>query len=434
MPKPKVYVGMTADVLHHGHINILKHARQFGDVIIGLLTDEAVARKKRLPVLSFSQRKAIVENLVGVSEVVPQESWDYSENLKKYRPDFMVHGDDWLEGPESRVRQSCILILESYGGKLVEVEYTEGVSSGALAEASLEIGTTPEIRRRTLRRLLDSKGISRFIEAHSPLSAIIAERASSDRHEFVRKFDGFWSSSLTDSTVIGKPDIEVIDLSHRLQTINQIFEVTTLPLIFDGDTGGQPEHFEINVRSIERLGVSAVIIEDKKGLKKNSLLGNEVFQVLEDPTLFAEKIQRGKQAAVTDDFMVFARIESLILERGLKDALSRAHIYTESGADGIMIHSRDSNPQSVFDFAREYRKQFPTTPLICVPTTYHQVKEEELEQHGFNIVIYANHMLRASYPSMVSTAQGILDSGRTTEVESAIAPISEILSLIPGTK
>ena len=431
---PRVYVGMTADVLHHGHINVLEQARQLGDVIIGLLTDEAVSKKKRLPALTFSQRKKILENLVGVVEVVPQESWDYSENLAKYKPEFMVHGDDWVEGPESKIRRRCLGVLESYGGQLVEVEYTRGVSSGALVEASLALGTTPEIRRRTLRRLLESKGISRFLEAHSPLSAIVAERVVGERNDEIRRFDGFWSSSLTDSTVLGKPDIEVIDLSHRLQNINQIFEVTSLPLIFDGDTGGQPEHFEINVRSIERLGVSAVIIEDKKGLKKNSLLGNEVIQTQEDPITFAEKIQRGKQAAVTDEFMVFARIESLILEAGLDDALTRARVYSEAGADGIMIHSRDKDPRTVFDFAKSYREDFPDIPLVCVPTTYNQVTDDELEAHGFNIIIYANHMLRASYPSMLQTAKKILDSGRSMEVEDSISPISDILSLIPGTR
>ena len=431
---PKVYVGLTADALHHGHINILEQARELGEVIVGLLTDEAVAKKKRLPALTFAQRKRIVENLVGVAEVVPQEIWDYSENLAKYRPDFMVHGDDWVQGPESRVRQRCISVLESYGGKLVEVEYTPGVSSGALVEATLALGTTPDIRRRTLRRLLDAKGISRFIETHSPLSAIIAERTVAARKDEVRRFDGFWSSSLTDSTLSGKPDIEVIDLTHRLQNINQIFEVTSLPLIFDGDTGGQPEHFEINVRSMERLGVSAVVIEDKKGLKKNSLLGNEVVQVQENPIVFAEKIERGKQAAVTDDFMIFARIESLILEAGVEDALNRARIFTEAGADGIMIHSRDSSPDSVFDFSAGYRKDFPDVPLICVPTTYNHVTDVELEAQGFNIVIYANHLLRSIYPSMVKTAKTILDSGRTLEAEDDIAPISVILDLIPGTK
>ena len=431
---PNVYVGMTADVLHHGHINVIETARKYGDVIVGLLTDSAVRRRKRLPALSFSQRKKIVENIVGVSQVVPQETWDYSENLVRYKPDFMVHGDDWLEGSEASIRERCISSLESWGGRLIEVEYTHGVSSGALLEASLALGTTPEIRRRTLRRLINSGSLSRFIEAHSPLSAIVAERVEGKRGDEVRRFDGFWSSSLTDSTVMGKPDIEVIDLSDRLRNINQIFEVTSLPLIFDGDTGGQAEHFEINVRSIERLGVSAVIIEDKKGLKKNSLFGNDVLQTQEDPVLFAEKIQRGKQAAVTDEFMVIARIESLILDTGIDDALIRARTYTEAGADGIMIHSRDKNPQSVFEFAKSYRDDFPNTPLICVPTTYNQVTDDELEEHGFSIVIYANHMLRASYPSMAKVAQMILDSGRTFEVEESISPIADILDLIPGTK
>ncbi len=429
-----VYVGLTADILHPGHINILEHARNLGSVTVGLLSDRAVSQRKRPPALTYDQRKRILENIVGVKEVVAQEHWDYSINLLRLKPDFMVHGDDWTEGPELAVRQKCLDALATYGGKLVEVPYTTGVSSGALHEAALAIGTTPDIRRKTLRRLLDAKALSRFIETHSPLSAIVAEQTTVKSGDSLRRFDGFWSSSLTDSTLFGKPDNEAIDLSHRLSTANQTFEVTTLPMIFDGDTGGQPEHFEINVRSMERLGISAVIIEDKKGLKKNSLLGNDVMQVQEDPTVFGEKIERGKKALVTRDFMIFARIESLILDAGLEDALQRARIYVGAGADGIMIHSRDKTPQPVFDFARSFRKDFPGVPLVCVPTTYSQVTEAELENVGFNIVIYANHLLRASYPAMSKVATCILREERASGVEDSIAPMGEILNLIPGTR
>lgn len=429
-----VYVGLSADILHPGHINILEHARGLGEVTVGLLTDEAIARKKRLPALTYEQRERIVKNLVGVTRVVPQEDWDYSMNLLKYKPRFMVHGDDWLTGPETGIREKCLRALDSYGGNLVEIPYTHGLSSGALHEAAMSIGTTPDIRRRTLRRLLEAKPLVRVLEAHSPLSAIIAQSASIVTEEETKTFDCFWSSSLTDSTHAGKPDIEVLDLSDRLNSVNRIFEVTTLPLIFDGDTGGQPEHFALAVRSLERLGVSAVIIEDKKGLKKNSLLGNDVLQVQEDPYRFANKIQTGMGARVTNDFMIFARIESLILEAGMEDALNRARIYVEAGASGVMIHSRDASPKSVFEFAEKFRRDFDNTPLISVPTAYNGVTELELQNAGFQIVIYANHLLRASYPAMVRAADKILAHGRSLELDGEIASLPEILNLIPGTR
>jgi len=429
-----VYVGLTADILHPGHINILEHARGLGEVTVGLLTDRAVATRKRLPSLTYEQRKRIVENIVGVTHVVPQDEWDYSINLLKYKPRFMVHGNDWITGPDKRMREKCLEALHSFGGELVEIPYTEGVSSGALHEAALVIGTTPDIRRKTLRRLIEAKPLVRVLEAHSPLSALVVENSSCSIDGETRGFDCFWSSSLTDSTHAGKPDIEVFDLSDRLQNVNRIFEVTSLPMIFDGDTGGQTAHFELAVKSMERLGISAVIIEDKKGLKKNSLLGNEVIQEQEDAQEFARKIEAGRNAVVTDDFMIIARIESLILEKGIRDAVNRAQIYVEAGAQGIMIHSRESNPASIYEFAGRFRKDFADVPLVSVPTTYNQSTEEDLFAHGFNLVIYANHLLRAGYPAMVKAAQSILRNRRSFEIESDLISMSELLDLIPGTR
>lgn len=431
---PIVYVGMTIDVLHHGHINVIEHARQYGDVMVGLLTDAAIADHKRLPYLNFEQRKKIIENIRGVVQVVPQGEWDYAPNLRRYRPDFMVHGDDWLAGPSAPYRANALAALGEYGGKLVEIPYTQGVSTQALVSQLKGLGTTSDIRRRTLKRLLSAKPISRFLEAHNPISALIAEHASVEVAGKVRQFDGFWSSSLTDSTARGKPDIEALDISSRIANINDIFEVTTKPLIFDGDTGGKPEHFELNVRSMERLGISAVIIEDKKGLKKNSLFGNEVVQSQEDVALFCEKIRAGRTARVGDDFMVIARIESLILEKGMEDAIGRARAYVKAGADGIMIHSRKTTPDEVFEFARLFRGDFPGVPLVCVPTSYNSCTEEQLAAHGFNIVIYANHLLRAAYPAMRKVAQEILLNGRSQEVDAQLLSIGKILELIPGTR
>lgn len=431
---PTVYIGMTIDVLHHGHINVIEHARHYGDVMIGLLSDAAVADHKRLPYLTYEQRKKIVENISGVTRVVPQEEWDYAPNLRRYRPDFMVHGDDWLDGPLAPYRQRAMDALAEYGGKLIEIPYTQGVSSHALLTQMQGLGTTAEIRRRTLKRLLAAKPISRFIEVHNPISALIAEHATVDVDGKVRQFDGFWSSSLTDSTARGKPDIEALDISSRLSNVNDIFEVTTKPLIFDGDTGGKPEHFELNVRSMERLGLSAVIIEDKKGLKKNSLFGNEVAQSQEDIESFCNKIRAGRTARVGDDFMVIARIESLILEKGMNDAIERARAYVNAAVDGIMIHSRKKEPDEVFEFARIFRREFPSVPLVCVPTSYNTVTEDALAENGFNIVIYANHMLRAAYPAMQRVARDILRHGRAAEVGAYLMSINEILELIPGTR
>jgi phosphoenolpyruvate mutase len=431
---PSVYVGMTGDILHHGHINLIERARQYGDVTIGLLTDAAVAEYKRLPFLTYEQRKKIAENISGVTRVVPQEEWDYAPNLRRYRPDFLVHGDDWIEGPSAPYRRKAVQALEEYGGKLIEIPCTPGVSSQAVLSQLQRSGTTPDIRRRTLKRLLAAKPLSRFIEAHNPISALIAEHASVDVNGKVRQFDGFWSSSLTDSTARGKPDIEALDISSRLSNVNDIFEVTTKPLIFDGDTGGKPEHFELNVRSMERLGLSAVIIEDKTGLKKNSLFGNEVAQSQEDVESFSDKIRLGRKARVGEDFMVIARIESLILDQGMPDAIMRAQAYVKAGVDGIMIHSRKKEPAEVFEFARIFRSDFPNVPLVCVPTSYNKCTEEELAAHGFNVVIYANHLLRAAYPAMQRVAYDILRYSRSAEVDAQLMSINQILELIPGTK
>lgn len=431
---PIVYIQMTVDILHHGHINVIARAREYGDVIVGLLTDSAIAENEHLPYLTYEHRKQIIENIIGVKKVVPQNELDSAPSILRYRPDYVVHGTDWREGPLAPYRERTLAALAEYGGQLIEVPYTEGVSSRQLASQLFGLGTTPDIRRRTLRRLLSAKPLSRFIEAHSPISALIAEHATAERDGKVRQFDGFWSSSLTDSTARGKPDIEALEINSRLANINEIFDVTTRPLIMDGDTGGKPEHFELHVKSMERLGISSVIIEDKSGLKRNSLFGNDVVQSQEDIEVFCEKIRAGRAARVGDDFMVIARIESLILDKGMNDAMQRARAYVAAGADGIMIHSRKPSPDEVFEFARLFKAEWPAIPLVCVPTKYSSVTEEELAEHGFNIVIYANHLLRAAYPAMQRVAREILRNGRSAEVDPELMSIDEILEVIPGSK
>ena len=421
-------------MLHHGHMNILEEARKYGDIIVGLLTDSAIAEYKRLPYLNYKQREKIIINLRGVTEVVPQNEWDYSHNIKKIRPDFVVHGDDWKIGADKTLRKNVIKTLKEYGGKLIEIPYTKGVSSEALIDSERIYSTTPEIRISTLSRLISSKSIVRIIEAHSPLSAIIAEETVLKTGMKKKSFDGFWSSSLTYSTVMGKPDTESLEMSQRLSNVNDIFEVTTKPLIFDADTGGQIDHFAMKIKSMNRLGVSAVIIEDKTGLKKNSLLKDTSKQVQEDKNKFAEKINTGKNAKISEDFMIIARIESLILGKGIKDAIGRANKYVEAGADGVMIHSKSDTPKEIFEFAKKFRKNFKNIPLVSVPTSYNKVSEKELENNGFNIVIYANQMLRAAYPAMQKVANKILKHGRSKEVDKDLISIKKILELIPGTR
>ena len=427
----KVYLAMTGDIIHHGHINIITEARKYGEVIVGLLTDEAIASYKRIPLLNYEQRKKIVENIKGVSQVIPQRTLDYTENLEMIKPDYVIHGDDWREGIQKSIREKVIETLKKWDGELIEVEYTEGVSGSLLDEKIKKIGTTPEIRLKKLRRLIELKPFVRVIEASNGLTGLIAENTKIVKNGQVREFDAMWVSSLCDSTLKGKPDIELVDLTSRINTINEIMEVTTKPIILDGDTGGLKEHFVYNVRTLERLGVSAIIIEDKIGLKKNSLFGTEVEQFQDDPKNFAEKINAGKKALVTEDFMIIARIESLILKAGIEDALKRAKIYIEAGADGIMIHSKEKDAQEIIEFCKEYKKLDVKVPLVAVPTTYNSITEEELAEFGVKIIIYANHLLRSAYPAMKKTAETILENGRSLEADKYCSSIKEILTLIP---
>ena len=431
MSKRTVYVGMSADLIHPGHINILRHAAELGDVTIGLLTDTAIASYKRLPHMTYEQRRAVVENLKGVVEVIPQETLDYVPNLRRLRPDYVVHGDDWRTGVQKQTRQRVIDALDEWGGQLVEVPYTDGISSTQLNASLREIGTTPSVRLSRLRRLLEHKPIVRLMEAHSGLTGLIVENTTVTVDGRKLEFDGMWSSSLTDSTARGKPDIEAVDISERLQGVNELFEVTTKPLVFDGDTGGKPEHFAFTVRSLERLGVSAVIIEDKEGLKRNSLFGTDVSQTQSSIDDFCHRLQVGKKAQVTDDFMVIARIESLILGRGIEDAVQRAEAYIEAGADGIMIHSKQKEADEIFEFCDRAAKFDNQVPIVAVPTSYNHVTEAELADRGVSLVIYANHMLRAAYPQMRKVAESILEHGRALEAEPYLASISDALAIIP---
>jgi phosphoenolpyruvate phosphomutase len=425
---------MAADFIHPGHVNIINIARGYGEIILGLLTDVAVASYKRLPYMTYEQRYSVAAGLKGVSQVVAQDELDYVPNLLKYRPDYVVHGDDWKEGPQKRVRERVIETLAEWGGQLIEPVYTPNISSTEIILRQREIGTTPGARLQQLRRLINAKPMIRALEAHSGLSALIVEKAQCVDPDSarVKRFDAIWLSSLTDSTAKGKPDIEFVDSTSRGNTLNDILEVTTIPMIYDGDTGSYPEHFALLTRRLERMGVSAVIIEDKVGLKRNSLYGSDAEQHQADPDDFCEKIKAGKIARVTDDFLIFARIESLVLNHGVRDALMRAERYLSVGADGVMIHSSKKDTKEVFEFCDGYGGFSGGKSLIAVPTAYNQVTEKELSKRGINIVIYANHLLRSAYPAMENTAESILRHGRSLEACDDCMTVAEILSVVQG--
>jgi phosphoenolpyruvate phosphomutase len=421
---------MSADVIHVGHLNVINRAQELGEVIVGLLSDEAIASYKRVPLMKFDHRFKLIENLKGVSKVVIQDSLDYTKNLRKIQPKFVVHGDDWKDGVQSKVRENVISVLSEWGGELVEVPYTQGISSTSLQASIREVGTTPQNRLASLQKILNVKKHLRIIDVHSALSGLIIENLEVKKAGETVFFDGMWSSSLVDSTVRGKPDDESVDISTRVDGLQEILDVTTKPIIFDADTGGKIEHFRHTVRTLERNGVSAVVIEDKTGLKRNSLLGLSVNQIQADPDDFSDKISSGKKNQTTSEFMIIARIESLVLEAGMEDAIFRAKKYLKAGADGIMIHSKSSEAEEVLIFAKEYKKFSEGQPLVVVPTTFNKIMDKELFDAGFNIVIHANHLLRSTYPSMVKTAESILSSGSSLEINSELWPVKEILNYV----
>lgn len=426
----KVYTCFCTDVIHDGHLNIIKQAGKYGDVIAGVLCDSEMIRYNRFPMVEFEERVNMIRSLDGVSEVVVQNEIMYDRIIEEIRPDYVIHGDNWKKGSENAIRKNVIENLEKYGGQLIEVPYTYNENVLKIDKRMRERLAMPEYRRKRLRQLIDLCPIVKTIEVHSGLTGLIAEKTVVEHDGALDQFDAMWISSLCDSTAKGKPDIELVDMSSRLRTIDDVMEVTTKPIILDGDTGGQIEHFVYNIRTLERVGVSAVIIEDKTGLKKNSLFGTEVSQTQDSIENFCEKIRAGKTAQLTEDFMIIARIESLILERGQEDALERAHAYVKAGADGIMIHSRKNTPEEVFTFCDAFRRDDQNTPVIVVPTAYSQVTEQELTSHGVNVVIYANQLTRSAFPAMERTAASILKNHRAYEVEERLMPFKEIISLI----
>lgn len=426
-----VYMCFSTDMIHSGHIAIIQKAKKLGKLIIGVLSDEAVIGYKRFPLLPFEERKSMFENIAGVYKVVEQKTLSYKENLEKYNPDFVVHGDDWVSGIQKPIRDEVVSVLASYGGRLIEYPYSKDEKYAELDKRARTELSTPDMRRARLKKALAMKGTITAMEAHSGLTGLIVENTVVEEKGGAHQFDAMWISSLCDSTAKGKPDIELVDMTSRFRTIDDICEVTTKPIIFDGDTGGLTEHFVYTVRSLERMGVSMVIIEDKTGLKKNSLFGTEVQQTQASIPDFCEKIKAGKKAQRTKDFMICARIESLILEQGMEDALERAFAFTDAGADAIMIHSRKKDPSEIFEFVAKYREKNQTTPVVVVPTSFNTVTEEEFKERGVNIVIYANQLTRTGFPAMQNAARLILENHRAKECDDICMPFKDIIRLIP---
>ena len=431
MKKSKiVYVGLSADILHKGHINILKIASSYGEVCVGLLTDQAIASYKNIPYLDYEKRKVVLENIKYVKRVIPQNTLDYVENLKLIKPDYVVHGNDWKTGVQKETRKRVIKTLKTWAGKLIEPKYTKNISSSLIKKEMTNIISSPVNRVSRLKRLMSSKDIVRILESHNSLTGLIIDKINILENNKTIGFDGMWSSSLTDSATKGLPDNSSLSFSARISSLNDIMDVTTKPLVFDADNGGLIEHIPFLVRSLERSGVSAIIMEDKVGLKKNSLFKNQTSTKQDKPQLFAKKIKKICNSRQSQDFMVIARIESFIVGKGLKDALYRAEIYSKAGADAILIHSKEKTPAEIFSFAKEFKKSKNFKPLVSVPSTYSKVYEKDLIKNGFKLVIYANQLLRAAYPAMQNTARTILKNKRAFEADKKIIPIKEIISLI----
>jgi len=427
-----VYIALSVDTLHHGHINLINNANKLGKVVAGLLTDKAIKDNKKLPYLTYEQRKKILSSIRGISKIIPQNEWSYHYNIKKLKPNYFVHGDDWLTNGEIENKVKAVKELKSYGGKLIEIPHTKGVSTGKILKDQFKIGTTPEIRIESLSRLIESEKLVRIIEVHSPLTALMIENFSIKEKNKIKFFDGMWSSSLCDSLHMGKPDNEILDLTQRLNNINNIFDLSTKPLIMDLDTGGKKEHLSNNIRRLERLGVSAAIIEDKVGFKKNSLFGDKANQQQDTIKKFCEKIKIVKKFQTSKNFLLISRVESLILKKGMKDAFKRACAYVEAGADGIMIHSSEKNPNEIIEFAKKFRKKYKKIPLVSVPSSYSKIYEKTLKNVGFNIVIYANQLTRSIYKPIQETLRNILKNERSFESEKKMLKIKEIINLIPS--
>ena len=417
-----VYVGITGDMIHPGIINIIQQGAKYGRLIVGLLSNEAIATHKRIPYLTFEQRKAVIENIKGVSEVVPQEDWSYVPNLLKLKPDYIIHGDDWKTNYLKGIREEVFDVMKKIGGEVIEIPYTKGINSSQLFESTTNNGITAVQRLKSLRQLMNYKPIIRIMEANSGLSGLIIENLKIEKEDGIQRFDGIFIN-LLDSNPSGVSEQESSNFMLKLNTVTDILECTTRPIIYGGYTSDNYENITFTIEKLELMGISAIIIEDK--FKNTQELCNEEE--------FCLKIKEGKKAQINPDFMIIAGIEELILGKSMDDALKKALASIKAGADGILISSNQKNGDDIKEFCSKLRKENKNIPIVLIPTTYNQFTEKELGEWGANIIIYADYLKKVTYPAMKKCAETILKSERSLEVNEMCMPIKEILNLIPGT-
>ena len=418
------YIALSDDILTKSNIEIIKKSSKYGFVIIGLMSDNAINEYKSAPLLNFNQRKLIAENLKNVHKVVEQKTRDYTDNLIKYKPKYVIHKKNhWSKGHQKKIRDKIISTISKWSGKLLEFKTKEEFNTDI-------IQTNPDLRRNKLVRLINSKKIVRLLESHSSLSALIIEKLKVDVKNISEEFDGLWCSSLADSAVRAKPDNQSVDLTTRVNSLNDILETSTKPIMFDADNGGSLEQLPYVVKNLERLGVSAMVMEDKVGSKKNSLFDDQSGSKQDTISNFCKKLKLASKSRVTNDLLIVARIESFILNKGISDALKRAEAYSRAGADLILIHSKAKTAKEIFSFSKLYKKSKYFKPMVCVPSTYSDTHEKDLIINGFKVVIYANHLLRSIYPAMIKTAKSILKNKKSRNIERNISSVKEIISLI----
>ncbi len=410
-PDKTVYVGMSADLVHPGHINLLREAASLGRVTVGLLTDRAISSYKRMPFLTFEQRRAVIEHIAFVTAVVPQDTLDYTDNLRLLRPDFVVHGDDWRNGVQAQTRRRVLDVLREWGGTLVEPPYTEGISSTALRMAAMDIGFAPGVRQRRLRRMLDCKPLVRVMQAHDGLSAHIVDRLEETTQGAPREYDAIWVDSLAGAPIRGKPDPLPFDLSSRLVTLHEILDATTKPLICNAGGAGHAAGVTAAVRTLERIGVSAIVIDTEVTDRRAVPAMAASAPPQDDMAAFIREIAAARDARVTPDFMIIARINDRTRDCGADRMMARAAAGVDAGADAVMCDSDPVNPDGIFDLCRRYRRLMNGHPLLVGLSGTEGLQEHDLASAGASMVVYTDTLLRAAREAMISAASQVLSCG-----------------------
>jgi len=420
-----VYVGMVGDMLHVGHINILKTAARLGRVTVGVLTDRAVVGYKRLPLLAFEDRVRVVESIADVAAVVPQKTLSYVENLRALRPDYVVHGDDWRYGDQvSRARAEVIATLGEWGGELVEVAYTKGISSTAIHRSGAADALFSGTRQGRLRRLLAAKPTLRIVEAHSGLSAKIAAEVRGP--DGATGFDAVWQSGLTDAIHRGKSDGGAVDRGRRLQAVEEILDAGPLPLIYDGRAAGRPETVFDLTRALDKAGVSALCLGDRSDPDRT---GPEM-----SPAETVAQIEAVRAACPTGAVMAISRIVVAAPGNGgsgaLDRALDRALALLEAGSDAVMFDSAADTAEPILDIAARLRRQRRDVPLFAAQSDRWGAPIHRFENAGIDAVVYETHLLRATVAPMRRAATALLAEG--TGPAPDLTPLPELRGLFPS--